>query len=1059
MRRDATVWTPLVVGDEVCLDEPVSTGEYSRVDILLPGGTTKKLGPEGGFVARVSEDEEGLLLEIWRGIGRAIRRQSSPVQISTPMANAGLRGTEVDYRFDGESLVLSVAEGAVDIDGAAGELSLERGQRVAVSAAAFSELAPFDAAGPDIYWALYYPRILDGPLPAPDAGPPAGGDVAGFHLARAEARLRSGSFDAASEDIALALTLVPGDPRAFALDAMMALSQGRLYAARRQLEMALAVAPDHPTVRIVESYLLAHDGAIRAALDAARRAVRLAPDSAIAWSRLAVASLAADADDEAVAAARSALAIDGSDGLSLAVLGFVALDAGDIAAAGVSFDAAIAADPGAPFPRIGRALMQFRQREAVAGRQSVEIAVALDPNNSIIRSYMSKAYLDELRFELAETQLELAADFNGDDPTVALYSALARQSQNQSVAALRDLTTATSLNGNRTPFRPSWGVDDDQVSAVTSLAPIYRSNGYEGAAMLAGSHAVLVAPWDYAGHQLVADVASILPRYQIMRVSEVKQARVLQPLNVRPVAPHVAQVNLLLMDSVGPAEIAQAESRPGFTRDGISVQTSGVIASQDTHGENFIIAGLSGNSSWNLGQSYYETGGFRANNDLEHRVGTALYQRRLSSDTSVLAEWRSARTVKGDIALLFDPLNFDALLRQYEDIDSLEFGLTHRITPFSTLVGSVRLDEIDLAANSGSAFATSADGNGGSAELQIQNALPKMNLISGVRAVHWDLDEVTSFLAPIPVPPFLTQLETVSDSRDRLINAYIYAHRELSEHLYLTVGLSFDWLDVGLVKEQQTNPKLGLSWRPAADTYLRFAAFQSVQGPVVSKQLTQGFLEPTQVAGFGQYLFGTAGEIARNYALGFDHGLTSSLRIGFDRTERSLDIPFVDYSQPTPQPALRRLSARESTDGVHLYWTPIDRLALRAGWENEDFDYRGELSPYSFSSLRTERIPLAATAFFGRAFSLRVTGTYARQQGNFDAPGPAPGPGPNLVPGHSRLWVVDTAVDYRLPRRLGTLEFGIRNLFDDNSRFQDTDPENPRIFPERMALLRFSLDF
>ena len=55
--------------------------------------------------------------------------------------------------------------------------------------------------------------------------------------------------------------------------------------------------------------------------------------------------------------------------------------------------------------------------------------------------------------------------------------------------------------------------------------------------------------------------------------------------------------------------------------------------------------------------------------------------------------------------------------------------------------------------------------------------------------------------------------------------------------------------------------------------------------------------------------------------------------------------------------------------------------------------------------------------------------------------------------------MVDASVDYRLPNRRGTVELGVKNLFDTDLRFQDTDPENPQVFPGRFALLRFTLTF
>ena len=64
-----------------------------------------------------------------------------------------------------------------------------------------------------------------------------------------------------------------------------------------------------------------------------------------------------------------------------------------------------------------------------------------------------------------------------------------------------------------------------------------------------------------------------------------------------------------------------------------------------------------------------------------------------------------------------------------------------------------------------------------------------------------------------------------------------------------------------------------------------------------------------------------------------------------------------------------------------------------------------------------------------------------------------------LAPGEDRFWVVDAFVGYRLPNRRGLLSLNADNLLDEDFRFQDIDPTNPSLFPERMISLRFTLAF
>lgn len=61
--------------------------------------------------------------------------------------------------------------------------------------------------------------------------------------------------------------------------------------------------------------------------------------------------------------------------------------------------------------------------------------------------------------------------------------------------------------------------------------------------------------------------------------------------------------------------------------------------------------------------------------------------------------------------------------------------------------------------------------------------------------------------------------------------------------------------------------------------------------------------------------------------------------------------------------------------------------------------------------------------------------------------------------GKNDFWVFDAFLGYRLPNRWGAFTIGAKNLFDQSFRFQDTDPENPSITPERFVYMRLTLNF
>ena len=354
----------------------------------------------------------------------------------------------------------------------------------------------------------------------------------------------------------------------------------------------------------------------------------------------------------------------------------------------------------------------------------------LDPNDSVLRSYVGKAYFDETRKILARSQLEMAKGLDEVDPTAWIYSARLRQEENQPVAAFQDLTIAATLNSNQAAFRSRFFLDEDLVTRSAGTAQIYRSLGYEKLALLSGWHSVVVDPSDASGHRLLGDVYSESQRHQVARVSETYQARLLQPISTLPFPPELTEANISIMDSVGPAELAHAEARSTFVRNGLAIQASATTGSNGSKGEHLVVSGLADKVSFNLGQFHYETDGFRDNNDFEHDVLTAFLQVRPSSTTSMQMELRSSKTTKGDLQTLFDPLNFDPIARQREESKSIRFGVSKRVTPWSTVIASLSIERDEIGVERAPTLSGLVQSDGGTAEVQILNKFERWNLVS-----------------------------------------------------------------------------------------------------------------------------------------------------------------------------------------------------------------------------------------------------------------------------------------------------------------------------------------
>jgi hypothetical protein len=131
-------------------------------------------------------------------------------------------------------------------------------------------------------------------------------------------------------------------------------------------------------------------------------------------------------------------------------------------------------------------------------------------------------------------------------------------------------------------------------------------------------------------------------------------------------------------------------------------------------------------------------------------------------------------------------------------------------------------------------------------------------------------------------------------------------------------------------------------------------------------------------------------------------------------------------------------------------------LSLSTEFWREQFD-NGEQTFLGVSDMQIRRLPIEARYFHSSGFSTGLRSSYIRQNGNFE-PTFAP-PGSPTEFREDQFWVFDAWFGYRLPNRRGVLSLNIDNLLDQDFRFQDADPLNPSIAPERMAYFRFTLAF
>jgi hypothetical protein len=574
-------------------------------------------------------------------------------------------------------------------------------------------------------------------------------------------------------------------------------------------------------------------------------------------------------------------------------------------------------------------------------------------------------------------------------------------------------------------------------------------------------------PANYSAHRLLADSYSALPRHGIARVSELLQSQLLQPINITPVQPQLAESDLFLLGGLGLTEPSINEFNPLFLRDRLALLASGILGGNDTFGDEVIQSGVWGNVSYSLGQFHYETDGFQENNDLKRDIYNVFVQASLSPNISAQAEFRYTDTEEGDRGFPFFPEDFSPNLRDERKTETTRLGFHQAVGDASDIIASVIYKTVDRKFQdrfiSSEGFAIdiedTLDEDAILVEGQYLFRSEGLNLIGG--AGHFrTIDRSGTLSISFSDEPF----EDIFEDEDNVkhTSAYLYSYINYPKNVTVTLGVSASFLDgTSDLEREQINPKLGLIWNPFPSTILRAAAFR-VLNPNLDIAQT---IEPTHVAGFNQF-FGITFEqgISRrladlqgsevwHYGIAIDQKFSTTIFAGAEFSKRDLEVPVIVIfsSEEEEEEMVEEVNLEEYLARAYAFWTPHPWLAASAEYQFERFE--GELFGQS-AEIETHRVPLGINFFHPSGFSAEVKATYLNQEGQFVPPFAG-----GFGPGADQFWVVDTSIRYRLPNRLGFVTFGVSNLFDKEFQFQETDPATPILQRDRIIFSRVTLAF
>ncbi|MDS4021562.1 MAG: tetratricopeptide repeat protein [Candidatus Competibacter sp.] len=1036
-------WQPAGPGEVLAAGEAVRTGEGSRVAILLASGTQLKLNsnsrlelkqvgpPSEGFAPAAVQAVQGILRllggEVW------VRNGGEPLQIQTVPAVATIRGTEFNLTVGpGDAARLVVLAGLVEFSNPQGSVQVAANEQADVRVGEAPRktvlLNPLDA----VQWSLYYPGPV-GPAAAPIRDPQS----PRYWTQAAETALLRGDVPHARQALDRALVLDPHDAAAYSLRSNIALVQNRQAEARAAAERAIAADPASSAAWLGLSLVQQAEFDLDGALASARKAVELDPTNVRALVQESSLLFGMGRLRDALKVAQRARQRAPDDAMVNTIWGFLQLARFRIDEARDAFQTAIAQDSTLGLPHLGLGLVLFRRNQTDAAVAEMRQATLLEPLVSLYNSYLGKAFYEIKDDRRARKYLELAKQLDPHDPTPWLYDAIRLQSINRPGEAVENLQKSIELNDDRGVYRSRLLLDEDLAARAATLGRIYNELGFSELGLQQGWQSVNRDPTNYSAHRLLADSYAALPGVEAARASELLQAQLLQPINITPFSPQLAETKLLI-PATGPLTPSLYEFNPLFVRNRPTLFFSGLGGNQSTWGDELIVSGLTDRFSYSLGQFHYQNDGYRPNSDLDNNLYNVFVQYAVTPDFNLQAEYRRRETTSGDLRSQFDG-SFYQFDRRNIDQDTARVGARYSLSPQTDVIASVIYTDRDSILQD--FFGKTAQRSAGTqAEAQLLYKAEPFNLITGLGAYSLDINS-----SDLPGDKATQQ------------NVYSYGYIKIPDRVIWTVGLSYESDDDPNANLNKLNPKFGVQWAINDQVSLRAAAFQAVKKRFAVEQT----IEPTQVAGFNQLMDYVNMTVSKNYGAALDVRFNKQLFGGLGVLRQDNDVPFGQLAQPE---IYEVVSSQDHFYNAYLYWLPSHNWALSASLLYQTFepDQSCALCLYFYpAELKTLSLPLNVQYFDPSGFFAGLGVVYVNQEIQVLDPESM-----TLSPMQNEdFTLVNVGLGYRLPKRWGIVALQVNNIFDKDFYYQDNNFQtgdgttNPLYIPERTVFGRLVLNF
>lgn len=1005
-------WMDAQIGESLDFHERLRTGSLSRAGVRLSDLSVMRLDELTTIEIlppQQASDKPGL--DIKSGaLFFFSREKPRELEIQTPVATGALRGTEfyVSVGANGRTR-LDVLDGQVDLGNRFGHVLVGSGEEGDVEPGhAPTKTAMIEAVN-IIQWCLYYPGVIDtdelkfpsGELGAlgPSLDAYRQGDLLGA-LRLYPAAQPPGSEAGRVYRAALLLSVGQVDKARAAMAALPRGAAGRealedVIAAVKFQEYTPAHPPESAAEWIAQSYYQQSRSDLPGALKSAQAATEKDPQFGYAWARVAELQFSFGRVREAQRALEIGLRLSPRNAQAAALKGFLLSANNDIGKARDAFNAAIALDGALGNAWLGLGLCEIRQGRRTPGLQDIQVAATLEPNRSLLRSYLGKAFSNDGNAKKARLEFGRAEAIDPNDPTPWLYSALENKNDNQINEAVGDLEHSLDLNDNRRVYRSQFLLDQDRAVRSANLASIYQDDGMDEVAVREASVAVEDDYANASAHLFLAnsyndlrDPTRIELRYETPWYNELLLAFLLSPVGGGPLSEYVSE----------------QEYSKLFEANRIGLSTSTDYLSTGIINEIASQYGTIDNFSYSLDTQYLSQYGIRPNNNLSLSESSAQVKLQLDPYDTLFSRVEFVDTRNGDDLPHYYNQQFvpgqdtylpDLHMTETQSPGVAILGWHHEWEPgIHTLVLLGRLaDHISLSNTTNESYQVLpedtmlAGGNGAlfpgtysafspfnlnyrsdfqiyTAEIQQIFEQPGNTFLAGARYQNGEFTTSDLFTSLGPNPQFTTPAanQDFGNPFER-VSLYAYDFYQPFRWVSLTLGGSYDYMkypenyrDVPILDYDTSiskfSPKAGLTLTPFTGTLLRGAYTRSIGGTSFDESV---LLEPTVIEGFPQVyrtlipesLYGSvAAPRYENEGFTFQQKLSSRTYFGIDLTKSTEEVrrePGIFLAEPSttsdpespyvyPSGTYEHLSYHENTLVANLNQLVSTDWSLGARW-------------------------------------------------------------------------------------------------------------------------------